>query len=161
MTQPAGQGATVEFRFRNGTQGQLRRPTRSTSQKLLDDVKAYIKSQPQAARLGEGQHRRHRLPAGARRTRSSTSAGRWPSGSWTSSRGANHFDKRITVTTPLQKAGAYLLTAKMDGGNTSRIVIWVADTAIVKKPLDGKTYYFVADAVTGKPVAKANVEFFG
>ena len=52
-------------------------------------------------------------------------------------------------------------TAKMAGGNTSRIVVWVDDTAIVKKPLDGKTYYYVADAVTGKPIAKANVEFFG
>ena len=49
----------------------------------------------------------------------------------------------------------------MADGNTSLIVLWVDDTAIVKKPLAGKTYYFVADAVTGKPVAKANVEFFG
>ena len=49
----------------------------------------------------------------------------------------------------------------MAGGNTSFIIVWVDDTAIVKKPLSGKTYYFVADAVTGKPVAKANVEFFG
>ena len=49
----------------------------------------------------------------------------------------------------------------MAGGNTSFIVVWVDDTAIVKKPLAGKTYYFVADAVTGKPIAKANVEFFG
>ena len=40
-------------------------------------------------------------------------------------------------------------------------MLWVDDTAIVKKPLNGKTYYYVADCVTGKPVAKANVEFFG
>ena len=49
----------------------------------------------------------------------------------------------------------------MADGNTNFIVLWVDDTAIVKKPLDGKTFYYVADAVTGKPVAKANVEFFG
>ena len=49
----------------------------------------------------------------------------------------------------------------MKGGNTNFIVVWVDDTAIVKKPLDGKMYYFVADAVSGKPIAKANVEFFG
>ena len=47
-----------------------------------------------------------------------------------------HFDKRVWVKTPLKAAGAYLLTAKMEGGNTTRIVVWVADTAIVKKPLD-------------------------
>ena len=73
----------------------------------------------------------------------------------------NHFDKRITVTTPLQKAGAYLVTAKVEGGNTSKIIVWVADTAIVKKTLKDETLYFVADAVTGAPVAKANLEFFG
>ncbi len=49
----------------------------------------------------------------------------------------------------------------MAGGNTSYIIVWVDDTAIVKKPLAGKTYYYVADAVSGRPVAKANVEFFG
>ena len=71
-----------------------------------------------------------------------------------------HFDKRITVTTPLQKAGAYLVTAKVADGNTSKIVLWLADTAIVRKPMPDKSFYFVADAVTGAPIAKANVEFF-
>ena len=42
------------------------------------------------------------------------------------------------VTTPLQKAGAYLVTAKMADGNTSKIVLWLADTAIVRKPLHGQ-----------------------
>ncbi len=73
----------------------------------------------------------------------------------------NHFDSRITVATPLQKAGAYLLTAKMADGNTSRSIIWLEDTAIVKKPLSGGTFYYVADANSGAPIAKANVEFFG
>ena len=39
--------------------------------------------------------------------------------------------------------------------------MWVADTAIVQKPLDKATWFFVADAVKGQPVAKANLEFFG
>src|SRR6185436_5864098 len=72
-----------------------------------------------------------------------------------------HFDKRITVTTPLQKAGAYLVTATMADGNVSKIILWLSDTAIVKKPLPGKALYYVADAVTGAPIPKANVEFFG
>ncbi len=46
-------------------------------------------------------------------------------------------------------------------GNTSKIVLWLADTAIVRKPMPDKSFYFVADAVTGAPIAKANVEFFG
>ncbi len=59
-----------------------------------------------------------------------------------------HFDRRITVATPLQKAGAYLLTAKLADGNSSHIILWLEDTAIVKKPLDHGTFYFVADAVS-------------
>ena len=58
----------------------------------------------------------------------------------------------MTVTTPLQKAGAYLVTARMEKGNTSRIVIWVDDTVLVKKTLADKAYYFVADTRTGEPV---------
>src|SRR5262249_45018235 len=73
----------------------------------------------------------------------------------------NHLDKRITVTTPLQRAGAYLLTATMSDGNRSQIIIWLEDTAIVKKPLAGGIFYYVGDAESGAPIAKANVEFFG
>src|SRR5262249_16305086 len=73
----------------------------------------------------------------------------------------NHVDSRITVETPMKKPGAYLLTATMEKGNVSRVLIWVADTAIVKKNLDGKVYYFVADAATGKPIDKAKLDFFG
>ncbi len=72
-----------------------------------------------------------------------------------------HFDRRVTVATPLQKPGAYLLVGKMKDGNTSRVILWLDDTAILKKQLDQKAWYFVADALTGAPVAKANVEFFG
>ena len=60
---------------------------------------------------------------------------------------------------PLQKPGAYLVSAKMENGNTSKIVVWVADTVIVRKQLSGKSLFYVADAVTGKPIANANLEF--
>src|SRR5262249_27544958 len=59
------------------------------------------------------------------------------------------------------KPGAYLLTAQMAGGNQSRVIVWVSDTVIVKKQLEGKAYYYVADAVSGQPVDKAELEFFG
>jgi hypothetical protein len=47
----------------------------------------------------------------------------------------------------------------MEGGNVSKILVWVADTAIAQKQLDGKVMYYVADAVDGTPVAGANVAF--
>jgi hypothetical protein len=43
-----------------------------------------------------------------------------------------HFDRRITVATPLQKAGAYLVAANVRDGNTPKIILWLADTAIVR-----------------------------
>ncbi len=74
----------------------------------------------------------------------------------------NHFDKRITVTTPLQKAGAYLRhgqdgrrqhqqdrpLGRRHGDRPQAAQRQVASTSS-------------ADAVTGEPIAKANVEFFG
>ena len=92
----------------------------------------------QAARLAEDQHRRHRLPAGASRIRSNISASKVAAWELPLKPRPEHFDRRITVATPLQKAGAYLLTAKMADGNTSQIILWLDDTAIVKKPLDAR-----------------------
>lgn len=74
----------------------------------------------------------------------------------------NHWDRRIDVTSPLQKAGLYLVTAKFDGNkHTARTLIWVQNTAMVRKPLNDKHLYVVSDSKTGKPVVGANVEFFG
>ena len=158
-TQPAGQGATVEFRFRNGSKASFEARAIKVD-KLLDDVKAYLKNVPKEVdwnkvnigdigfRLverGEEQYLGEKVAAWDLELKPRP----------------HHFDRRITVTTPLQKAGAYLVTAKMADGNTSRIILWVADTVIARKPLAGKMHYFVADAVSGEPIAKASVEFFG
>jgi len=159
MSQPAGKGATVEFRFRNGNMIELTAHEIKIEQ-LLEDVKAYLKSNPgradwqkvDIANIG------YRLIHQNQKQYIGAEVARWKM--IVNPRRA-HFDKRVTITTPLQRTGAYLLTAKMRGGNTSHIVIWLNDTALVKKPLDGKTYYFVADARSGRPLAKANMEFFG
>ncbi len=160
VTAPAGKGATVEFRFRNGKKVSLEAHEIHV-QKLLDDVKTYLKSNPrklswQKLRISDIGYQL--VYKNQKKKYVGKKVAAWE---LDLKPRAKHFDKRITITTPLQKAGAYLLKAKMADGNTSEIVIWVADTAIVKKPLNGKTYYFVADAVTGKPIPKANVEFFG
>src|SRR5262249_50034904 len=49
----------------------------------------------------------------------------------------------------------------MEAGNTSRIVVWLDDTVILKKPLGSQAYYFVADARTGEPIRRASVDLFG
>ena len=158
-TQQSGRGAVIDYRFRNGSSVTFEAFPIDV-EKLLADVKAYLKSNPNQldwqqtnlSNLG------HRLV-----TQSQEKYLKDRSANWTvplTPRTA-HFDSRITITTPLQQSGAYLLSAKMDDGNVSQIVVWVADTAIVKKQLDQKVLYYVADAVDGNPVARANVEFFG
>jgi hypothetical protein len=158
-TQPAGQGATVEFRFRNGDFVALEAHEIKVP-KLLADLKTYLKSNPakldwQKVNIGNiGYllvHQDQSQYVGER-------VAQWD---LKLDPAKDHFDRRVTINTPLQKAGAYLVTAKMRDGNVSKIILWVSDTAIVKKPTPKGAYYYVADAVTGKPVGKANVELFG
>ncbi len=158
-SQPAGQGATVDFRFRNGKKVEFEAFGLDVP-KLLGDIQTYLRSAP-------GQLDWNRVdPANIGYRLVSENQGQYNLGrvaSWSldlQPRKA-HNDRRISVTTPLQEPGAYLLTARMEGGNTSRVVVWVADTAIVKKPIHGGTWVFVADAQDGQPLASADVQFFG
>ena len=160
MAQPAGKGATIDFRFRNGKRVEFTARRIKVSE-LLADVKQILKSHQgndlswqkvQIENIG------YRLIEQNEKKYVGEEVADWhldleplP----------DHFDKRITVNTPLQEPGAYLLTSRMKDGNSTHIVVWLNDTAIVKKPLSEKALYYVADAVTGRPVPKCNVEFFG
>ena len=156
---PPAAGATVDFRFRNGKQVHFE-AHEILFTKLLEDVKAHISFGPKQLEWQniEINDIGSRLVAMNQQQYIGRSVARWDLDLQPL---PGHFDKRITVTTPLQKAGAYLLTAKLEGGNVSRIVVWLDDTVILKKPLDGQSYYFVADARTGQGVAGASVDFFG
>jgi uncharacterized protein YfaS (alpha-2-macroglobulin family) len=158
--QAARRGAAVDFRFRNGRRVHFE-AHEILFDKLLKDAKDYLSSRPlrpvdwQRININDIGSR---LVHQNQKQYLGLSIAQWdldleplP----------GHFDKRITVTTPLQKAGAYLLTAHMENGNTSQIVVWLDDTIIVKKSLLGKAYYFVADARNGQPVPRADVELFG
>ena len=159
MTQPAGQGAVLEFTYRNGPRVSF--SAREVNiEKLLADVKSYLKTKPQQldwqamniSNIGYrliNQNQEQYL--GAKVASWDLELKPLP----------EHFNRRIDVATPLQKAGAYLVAAKMADGNTSEILVWLADTAIVKRPLNGQQLYLTADAVTGKPLGKMNLEFFG
>lgn len=159
MTHPAGQGAAVEFRFRNGKQVSFEAHAIDID-RLLDDAKAYLKDNPRNLDGDEFRLNRigYRLITKDQKKYIGKKVASWDLELTPRPR---HFDKRISVATPLQKAGAYLLTATMEKGNQSRIVVWIADTVIVRKRLSQGACYFVADARTGKPIPKANVEFFG
>ena len=156
---PAGKATSLEYRFRNGERVEFE-AYRIQVETLLEDVKMYLKSRPQRVdyrQINIGDIGRRLVYENQRKYVGERVAG------WDldlKPRPA-HFDRRVTVKTPLKQAGAFLLTAKMDDGNVSRIIIWISDTVLVQKRLDGRDFYFVADAVSGRPIPKANVEFFG
>jgi uncharacterized protein YfaS (alpha-2-macroglobulin family)/tetratricopeptide (TPR) repeat protein len=158
-TQPSGKGATVDFRFRNGNSVTFTAHELNVA-KLLDDVKKYLKSSPAQLNWQEMnlQDIGHRIVVENQQQYVGAKAAEW---TLKLTPRASHVDDRVTVTTPLQKPGAYLVESKMGDGNSSRVILWVADTVIVRKNLEGQSFYFVADAVSGQPIAKANVEMFG
>ena len=152
-------GRSSLFTFRNGKKVSFVAHAVKTEE-LLSDIKAYLKSDPgqldwQKVNLGQIGWR---IVHNGETKYLGAEVAKWD---LELEPREKHFDKRITVSTPLQKAGAYMLTATMENGNVSKILVWVADTAIAQKMLDGKTLYYVADAVDGTPVAGANLEFFG
>lgn len=74
----------------------------------------------------------------------------------------NHWDRRIQAKTPLTKAGLYLVEGRVNkGAHKARCLMWIQDSVLTRKPGDAKQMYFLNDAVTGKPIAGANLEFFG
>jgi hypothetical protein len=157
--QPAGRGATVDYRFRNGSKVTFH-AYHIKVDLLLADVKAYLKSQP--AQLSREKMNINNI--GYRLVHEQETkyrGGRVANWEVDLKPREDHFDTRTTITTPLEGAGAYLVTAKMHEGNMSRIVVWLSDTVIARKQLDGRVLYYLADAVSGTPVAGANVEFFG
>ncbi len=158
-TQPAGPGRTVPFRFRNAKRLELEAHALNV-EKLFADVKAYLKSRPKfldMSKVDLGQIG-YRLVAENQNQYLGERVAQW---SLDLEPRPEHLDRQIEVALPLQKAGAYLVTGRLDGGNISRIVVWIADTAIVRKPMRTGALYVVADAVTGRPIAGANIEFFG
>ncbi len=158
-SQPAGQGATVDFRFRNGRK--VRFEAREIDvRRLLADAKDYLRDDPREIdwRRVDLEQIGWRLVNEKQTRYLGSVAAHWD---LALEPRPDHFDRRITVATPLRKAGAYLLEARCDGGNTTRIILWVNDAVIVQKPLDGRGWYYIADAATGAPLPGATLEFFG
>lgn len=157
--QPAGEAASFEIRYRNSKKITFEmRPIDIT--KLINDVKQYLQSNPNRVDYQEIQVENVgvMLLNGDPEKYLGPVESTWqqqlepPDG---------HFDAIATVTTPANKAGAFWVTGKVRGGNSARMVIWVADMAITRKHIEAGTMHYVADAVSGAPVAAANLEFFG
>jgi len=160
-TQPSGRTPTVEYRFRNGSQI-IFQAYRIRVDRLLKDVKSYIRSRPW--RLDHSKIRIDDIGWRLVHENQTRYIGREVA-DWDLELNPanNHWDRRISINLPqpLTQPGAYLLVGKIRNGNTARIIIWVSDTTLVKKPLDKQVLYYAADAVKGQPLSDIKVEFFG
>jgi uncharacterized protein YfaS (alpha-2-macroglobulin family) len=160
-TQPSGARPSVEYRFRNGRRVQFVAHEIRVD-RLLEDVKTYIRSQPR--RLDWQKINVDNIGWRIVHENQTEYVGK-QAASWQMDLDPDqrHWDRRITVKLPdaLKAAGAYLVEARMQQGNTARIIVWVSDTAIVQKPLKDRMLYFVADAVTGQALAGVSIDFFG
>ncbi|MDR2642717.1 MAG: alpha-2-macroglobulin [Planctomycetaceae bacterium] len=70
----------------------------------------------------------------------------------------NHFNTDTFIHVPIKKAGLYFIAATIENGNTVANIVWLNDTAIVKKMFNDAIVYLVVDVVTGEPIKDADVE---
>ncbi len=73
----------------------------------------------------------------------------------------SHQDTRTELQVPITQAGAWWITAQMEGGKPFHTLIWIVDTVIAQHHVDGKIQWWLADAKTGAPVPDATLDFFG
>jgi hypothetical protein len=151
---PAGRPTSVAFRFRNATSVRFEAHALDVN-RLIADVKAYLRSDPgdwdwskmNLNDIGqrivwEGQEKyRGRRVAALGRCRSRPAPG--------ISTGASRCPCR------LRRTGHSLSPRAWKGGNTSHLVVWRDELALVQKPIGDGDFYFVADAATGRPVSGA------
>ncbi|NNL76448.1 MAG: alpha-2-macroglobulin, partial [Desulfobacterales bacterium] len=159
--QPSGSLTSVEYRYRNGMRVNLK-AYRIRIKPLIRDVKAYLRSNPW--RLDWQRVNVNNIGWRLVHENQTRYVGN-KTADWNLKLDPDkrHWDRRVTIKLPkaLAQAGAYLLVAEMQNGNTARVIIWVSDTTIIKKPLNKQVLYYVADAVNGKPLAGATIDFFG
>ncbi|HID21482.1 MAG TPA: alpha-2-macroglobulin, partial [Planctomycetaceae bacterium] len=157
--QAAGKGATLQFRFRNATHVRFT-AYRIKIDLLLEDIMRYLESKPMPvdrkklniSNIG------YRIVCRDERRYLGEQVAEWEMELEPAPR---HWDRRVTVTTPLQQPGAYLIKAQVRDGNLSRIVMWLSETAIVKKRLADGTLLNLLDARDGRPLPGMQVQLFG
>lgn len=72
----------------------------------------------------------------------------------------SHRDTTTNLDLGKLAPGCYLLESKLEGGNTSWVVVWVRDLVLLKRSESGNEVFYLVDAADGSPVA-GELEFFG
>jgi uncharacterized protein YfaS (alpha-2-macroglobulin family) len=157
--QTCAQKPTVEYRYRNGNRVTFEAKPIDVPRLLLD-IREHLKSNPRELDWNKLQldNLGWRLVQANESRYIGAVAAEW---ALDLKPRENHFDRRVTASVPLTKPGAYWLTARMDNGNTSHIILWLQDSILVQKPMGKSVMLFLADAETGAPIEGAAIDCFG
>ena len=156
---PAGDEPSIDYVFRNATSVTLTvRPV--DTEKMVNDLWNHLDDNPAklewellrwnnlAEQLVNGSRKNYVGEEIARRTH-------------TLKPRKHHWDARTSLSVPVKKTGAYLVSALLENGVTTHTVVWLDATVIVQKELKQGSLYYLTDAITGQPIPSANLEFFG
>ncbi len=160
LPQAAGSEAKLSLTFRNATQVSFS-ARRVNVAKLLADTEAYLRSSPK-----EFDWQRANIQSIGQRLLEEGNGKKYLIGdpvAWEQKLEPreNHWDRRVTVPTPLKEAGAWLVEGSFEGGHQTRALLWLEGLVIVQTKQAEGGHYFIADAATGAPVTGATVRFFG
>ena len=72
-----------------------------------------------------------------------------------------HRDTMADVEVPVDKAGAWWISAVTKDGNKFHTLVWIVDNVLVQRDVAGQKQWWTADAASGAPIAESNLEFFG
>lgn len=72
-----------------------------------------------------------------------------------------HRNTRSEIEVPMDKPGAWWISAEMEGGNRFNTMVWIVDSVIVQRDVADQKQWWVADASDGSPIEGAEVRFFG
>lgn len=163
-TKPAGEGASLRVAHRNAAKVELVAHRVEVDQ-LLSDLCAQLQEPPQEG-LGRSLDVEHLGWKLLNEDQKKYVGGEVASWSVDLETPDDHRDGEASIASPLQDAGAYLVTVRplgTDGkaGAESNVVVWVADTVLVRKPTPDGVLYQVLDARNGLAIHNAAVELFG
>ena len=127
---------------------------------LLTDTIEYLKSNPR--KIDYQQSNPSDIAERILRTKKSKYVGD-PAKKWTSDLTPRelHRDTRTDLVVPVEKAGAWWITGKMQNGNQFHSLVWIIDSILVQRSVAGNLQWWLADAKTGAPEQKADIDFFG
>lgn len=158
-TVAAGSHPVLPLVFRNTSSVRLTAAP-INMERVLRDTKAYLESHPKEldwGRLEPGQIG-SRLIEGKPGEYVGEVASAWESALKPLDK---HRETHADLEMPLDKAGAWWVTATLANGNTIHTIAWVVDSVLVQHALPEAQQWMLADAASGAPVAEAELEFFG